>query len=354
MSESKKTKVTLWSWTQHPIETIYCEWQASRTNGPVPTPAGVAEKIRAEGAKLAMYENPSGTTVSPSDVRGPFQTEVEKVFADVVDMKIPVAETIDFVFLIENCPITLREQMVRHRIGHRWGMQLGVDIIPEVAESTWWSQTSRVKDMGSFAEDGDYFLPASVSGKKGVQELYTNTMQLLGSAYQEMVKAGIPIEDARNVLPVAAQSRLTWKANLSAIMHVLSKRSCWIAELGIWEPVVLGMVEELCTKVHPYFRKLINPPCIGKDDKFAGCVFDKENANRLPGGIDPYPPCSLWVNNDRQQQVWGGTDVTTEELEGAEVASVGESRMADYTRRKAKYAQLWGRDPETGERKQLA
>ncbi len=341
----KRMTVKLLSWTAYPVETIYLEWQASRTEGPIMDAARLADVVR-----------------SDPDPDGKLRKEIREVFEKVVAMKIPVSETISFVFLVENASISWREQAVRHRVGHRFGGQLGADLIPDVAESTWWAQTMRVKDMGRFYDLDAYRVPDSLKGAAGetvvedmhakgdvteekectAAQLYYRTMHRIQDAYNTLCLAGVPVEDAREVIPLGAQHRLTWSMNLSSLMHVLSKRGCWIAQLGIWEPFIMGVVEELATKVDPYFRRLIDPPCIGPDGNYKACVFNLENENRLPSKHDPYPPCPLWIHNDYYFK-----------NDRREEAAVG-NRTQEYNARVEQYAKLWGRDPRTGERKQLA
>lgn len=373
--ETKKTKVTLATWTSCPVETIYYEWQLSRTAGPVPTPMELNKMIWAERSQLnKLGESTDEYFFTQKHNVGPLEKEVRKIFEEVVTMKIPLAETIDFVFTIDHCSIALREQMVRHRIGHRFGAQLGADIIPDIAESTWWAQTMRVKDMGTYATDGEYLVPESIEGndkqikasaiddhdgeRLTVEKFYHGTMRWIEESYRRLVKEGVPIEDARNLLPLGCQHRLTWKLNLSALMHILSKRGCWIAQLGMWEPVIMGMVNELATKVDPFFRKLIAPPCIdGRTDRFKECVFKLENHNRFVGE-DPYPPCPLWLHHHAREEApvtmadltVKGNPVWRETYERP-WSWQGPSPEADtlLARRAAQYGRLWGRNPVTGD-----
>src|SRR4051812_12744835 len=99
MKEPKKTTVRLLSWTANPIGTIYAEWVQSRTQDPVPEPADVEGRMSTKQG-LEHWQR------------------VMDVFKQVIDMRMPLGETIDFVFLLENVPVALREQLVRHRIGH--------------------------------------------------------------------------------------------------------------------------------------------------------------------------------------------------------------------------------------------
>lgn len=353
MKQTKKTKITLLSWTANPLETIFAEWVQSRTTSEVPIPSELANEIAGNS-----YLGKEGDKTAEQT-----EQEVLEVFEKVIAMKMPLGETIDFVFLIEHCSIALREQLVRHRIGHKFGDRLGADIIPDLAgTSSFWSQTTRIIDMGTFATDGDYLTPQwleengdkEIEGfhkKEGVadysrvpmtiSEYYHEQMKWIQVAYKRLVKAGMPMEDARNILPVAMQHRLTWKCNLSSIMHVLSRRSCWLAQLGMWEPVITGIVEELSTKIHPTFRKLIDPPCCDEKGDFKSCVFKKENEEVINNGN--YPPCSLWVNQDAVHPRAYSNILNEEHF-------VSEAQKPRYNKMKDKFAKLWRRDPVTGER----
>lgn len=378
--ETKKTSVRLLSCTKHPVETIYVEWLQSRSEGDVPLPEEVASRCDVTRWLLKSEKHPmGGDRPTPEDRK--FLETVEKTFRDVITMKIPVAETIDFVFLLEHCPIALREQIVRHRIGHRYGGVLGADIIPDLAESTFWSQTTRVLNMGSFASEGEYLVPESVEGNKSpmpgqemrespktLEDFYHEQFNWAQSAYNKLLRAGVPAEDARNILPLGMQHRLTWKMNLSALLHVVSKRGCWIAQLGMWEPVIRGIIEELATKVHPMFRRLIDPPCFDKEGKFSGCVFKLENDNRVIGS-DPYAPCPLYLHHHEEQaeregraaenvnkEKFSGWRRSTVSVDGAtynwhpyQNGFLSERKLIDLTVRGKKYAKLWGRDVWTGE-----
>jgi hypothetical protein len=163
---SKRTTVTLMTKTEYPIETVYAQWFQSRktTDVPVPMPKEIRERIEQERLGRYTGSHPELAAVAEGEGIegiGPFEQEVMDVFQQVIAMKMPLGETLDFVFLIENLPVALREQLVRHRIGHKFGDQMGADIlVAEVANnSTFWSQTTRIVDMKNFATNGEYFSP---------------------------------------------------------------------------------------------------------------------------------------------------------------------------------------------------
>lgn len=305
-------KVTLVSWTGFPVETIYYLWQASRTIDSMLEPYQIYKKRTKDEA---------------------FNKEVRSVFEKVVDSAIPVAENINFVFLLENVSVSFREQMVRHRVGAKIGDNVGVDFIPGLNDSTWWSQSMRVLDMGEFFDKNNYRLPKGLEGKS--LDLYKRTMFQIQETYKLLVKAGVPVEDAREVLPLATQHRISWGLNLASLTHILRKRGCWILQAGLWEPIIRGMIEELSVRVDPYFRTLIQPPCV-KGNDYIGCNVKFDNEKRIKGE-DPLPPCSLYLHHE------GGAK-TVDDIE----AAVGNERMEKYHEMQSGYAKLWGRNPVTG------
>ncbi len=306
-------KVTLISWTQDPIESIYRIWEASKSNRPY-------EQIEHEVQASIDHPRPDE------------DSKVFQIFKAVIDSDIPVAENLNFVFLLENVSISFREQMVRHRIGTKVGPRLGADLAPDLADSTWWSQSMRILDMSRFADEGAYRMPSGLNIQQ--QGEFHASMRVAQMQYNLLVKAGVPMEEAREVIPLAATHRITWGLNLAALKHIVGKRGCQILQSGLWFPVIQGMVEELSAKIHPYFRNLINPPCI-KGDKFIGCKFVLDNERRA-NSLDALPPCTLWIGREKAPHV--------------QDENVPESQKEAFQEAARKYGKLWGRDPFTGER----
>lgn len=298
-------KVKCISYPRFPIETLYCIWTASR--------------------------EPS-FTLSPEEAFADktYRAAAEELFDKIIYDKIPIAENLYFTFILDHVSISLREQMVRHRVGMKHGPSLGVDIVPDLTDSTWWSQSMRVLDMGSFAHTDGYHIPESIRSDGDAQWRYLKAMSDAENAYNELVEIGIPLEDARQVIPLAATHRISWTLNLAAIQHVIGKRGCWILQLGLWKPVILGIVDELCRVVSPGMRQLISPPCM-KGEKYTGCHFVEDNVRRHDGR-DPLPVCTLYEANEMQ----------VKDDEAVENPPERRKMMREY-------GKLWNRDVHTGE-----
>ncbi len=300
-----QSQVKLISWTRDPLETIYLLWQASRTQ----------EEISMQHLKFNLLKSPT------------LRDNVIEIFRKVLQSAIPVSENISFTFLLENVSIAFREQMVRHRVGVKVGDRIGVDIVPDIHDSTWWSQSMRVLDMRDFAERGAYEIPESIDKHLSGKDTFIRAMHYIATAYQILIDSEIPAEDARMVLPLATQHRISWTLNLSTLKHIISKRSCWILQLGLWEPIITGMIEELCRKVDPIFRVLATPPCMSGDN-YTGCKFVLDNSNRILG-IDPLPPCSIYCHKETN-------------------GIPGLHEREDFLLMVDKYKRFWRRDAHTG------
>jgi len=350
-----KIEARMLTHTEHPAITVWLEWMQSRSDAHIPSAQAVYEKFQV-GA-------------GPQEVVGENITilEIGQFFDKMCNDRLPLLETIEIVFLLENIPISLREQLVRHRIGHRFGQTVGVDIIPDLAESTFWSQTMRVKDMAGFATRHDYYIPESINESKTQVpwdhrsprtlplELYEEAMMMAQSVYSKLIGAGIPLEDARQVLPLGITHRFIWRTNLASIIGLLSKRTCWLAQLGMWKPLMVSVVKELGLKISPILRSnLLSPPCM-KGDEHTGCPYLIDAMGRLIG-TDPLPPCPLFC---RYHQADIANHFSKLENRCLKWCVLGEDEpqcddigsLDSFQKMVDEFSELWNRDPMTGHRR---
>jgi hypothetical protein len=320
-------KVTLVTYTQDPMETVFAIWHASKNE----------EELLA--TTYIKHVVPKST--------------VRDLFRRIIAQRIPVGEHVDFVFMIEHISVSWREQAVRHRIGvnpspERLGADIVmVDRIPDLASSSWWSQSMRIQNMGKFAENGAFRLPASVE-RSGNSRLFIETMFAIQSAYNALVANGVPMEDARELIPLGAHHRISWRLNISSLQHIVSKRGCWILQLGIWGPVIRGMITELVQKIDPVFAELVSPPCVNCDE-FTGCVYHEECRRRI-SGADSLPPCPLHFRHHHIPEQMGKSDDIAS-AHTIETQLKFRLPMAEEMRSRAdEFKDFWWRDPYTGRR----
>jgi thymidylate synthase ThyX len=317
-------KVTLVTYTKDPLETVYAVWEASKGEAPLYTTGEVKANVP--------------------------EAEVRKLFRAVIAQHIPIGEHVDFVFMLENISISWREQAVRHRIGtlaspERVGADIvHMDVIPDLADSSWWSQSMRIQDMSSFATRGAYRLPQTVIDKgPEALKVFHDTMHEIERGYKALVAMGIQMEDARELMPLGAQHRMSWRLNIASLQHIVSKRGCWILQLGIWGPIITGMIQELADKVDPIFKEMVTPPCLS-GDTYKGCVYQEEVRRRYTQD-DQLPPCPLHLNHEV---------VTESDRDRVRLPVVQDKykvpRAEEMRKRAEDYKTFWGRDPYTGVR----
>lgn len=75
--------------------------------------------------------------------------------------------------------------------------------------------------------------------------LFDETMRIIGVAYQKLIDAGIPPEDARFVLPNAAETKLVMTMNARELYHFFNVRCCTRAQ---WE--IRNMADEMLRLVN--------------------------------------------------------------------------------------------------------
>lgn len=274
---------------------------------------------------------------------------------------VPVVECVNFVFVLENVSISWREQAVRHRVGTKPDIRVGadwmaVDTIPDVADLSMWSQSMRLLDMSTFATRGAYRTPDGVLALDekqrqsagigaGRADEWREDMERIQEMYAKWVGYGLEREDARDLIPLGATSRLSWTLNLRTLQHIVGKRGCTILQLGLWGPVITSMIEELATKIHPVFRRLVTPPCM-KGNQFVGCIFPEDNRRRLTGEDPNMGCCPLWIGR--------ASDADENAHQALIQYQGGAIRNKHLIDREAEgRAKFWGRDAWTGQSKEV-
>lgn len=222
-----------------------------------------------------------------------------ELFRSIMSQEVPVMENVWFTFMMEDVPVAWREQAVRHRIGTRYGDNYGVDLYAG-DDASFWSQSMRIQSMANFANEGKYHIPPTVDAIQGAEAVYASAMGTIEWAYRELVETyNVPMEDARNLIPLGATHRISMTINLRALKGIIGKRGCWILQMGLWGPVIKSMIDELVHKVDPIFRELVEPPCVTAG-VFNECKFKLENERRVDGR-DDMPICPLYWSSERPE-----------------------------------------------------
>lgn len=147
-------------------------------------------------------------------------------------------EHVSFTFAIEGVSRVLTHQLVRHRIAS-------------------YSQQSQryVKE-----HDFETILPPSIAARPAVREKFEKLMGEIRGLYTEWTEMGIPAEDARYILPNAAETKIVVTMNVRSLLNFFSLRCCNRAQ---WEIRILAekMLEEV-KKVAPVLFEKAGPSCV--------------------------------------------------------------------------------------------
>jgi thymidylate synthase (FAD) len=118
-----------------------------------------------------------------------------------------------YMFEIEDCSRVTTHQLVRHRA------------VSYDQESQRFSAATR---------EGVVTPPSVVSNEAGYKT-YDEALKVVYSAYEKMVAAGVPKEDARYILPGAIKTKLVMTLNARSLMHLVWQRTALQAQWEIRE-----------------------------------------------------------------------------------------------------------------------
>ena len=124
-----------------------------------------------------------------------------------------------YMFEIEDCSRVTTHQLVRHRA------------VSYDQESQRFSAATREGVV----------TPPSIQSNEAAYKAYDEALRAVYGAYDRMVAAGVPKEDARYVLPSAIKTKLVMTLNARSLMHLVWQRTALQAQ---WE------IRELATILH--------------------------------------------------------------------------------------------------------
>ena len=118
-----------------------------------------------------------------------------------------------YMFEIEDCSRVTTHQLVRHRA------------VSYDQESQRFSAATREGVV----------TPPSIQSNGAAHEAYDEALKTVYSAYERMVAAGVPKEDARYILPSAIKTKLVMTLSARSLMHMVWQRTALQAQWEIRE-----------------------------------------------------------------------------------------------------------------------
>lgn len=172
-------------------------------------------------------------------------------------------EQVAFVFAISGVSRAFSHQFVRHRVGISYAQQSQryVEGVPELV------------------------IPPSIVEDAVAVGYFEKARAAFAGAYWGLIQAGIPAEDARFVLPAAAETSMQVSINMAALLHMADRRLCTRAQ---WEVrrVVAAMRAEVM-RTEPFLGRMLQPYC---GERRAGFCDEEESAWRkcVIGRVRPH------------------------------------------------------------------
>jgi thymidylate synthase (FAD) len=188
-------------------------------------------------------------TAAQTTIKSGKPTEIlEKMDSETAKQKIKrvtgyghasVIEHAYFTFSLEDVSRAMTHQLVRHRIA---------------------SYTQQSQRYVTYDTLEKYVTPPTISNNNQAKKTFDNTLEKISAAYQELLKLGIPKEDARFILPNAAKTNIIVTMNARELRHFFNLRCCARAQ---WEVrhVAVEMLKQ-ARKATPALFENCGPTCV--------------------------------------------------------------------------------------------
>jgi thymidylate synthase (FAD) len=164
-----------------------------------------------------------------------------------------VLEHANFTFAIEGVSRALTHQLVRHRI------------------ASYSQQSQRYVNEEEFF----YIIPPFVSADEKKKKTFEEFMEKSREYYKKLVEDGVAKEDARFVLPNAAETRIIVTMNARALLNFFERRCCTRAQ---WE--IRNLANEMlkqCKQIAPNIFENAGAIC----ERLGYCP-EKQSCGRFP------------------------------------------------------------------------
>ena len=148
-------------------------------------------------------------------------------------------EHVSYTFAVDGVSRALTHQLVRHRLA---------------------SFNQQSQRYVKFTEGVETVKPDTVSRDDEANRIFDEAINAVLEGYQKLLDAGIPAEDARYLLPNAAETKIVITMNIRELLHFFSLRCCNRAQWEIREMAhrMLALVKPTA----PYIFMDAGAPCV--------------------------------------------------------------------------------------------
>lgn len=148
-------------------------------------------------------------------------------------------EHVSYTFAVDGVSRALTHQLVRHRLA---------------------SFNQQSQRYVKFTDGVDTIKPHTVEDNKDASRVFDEAIAQVIEGYEKLLDMGIPAEDARYLLPNAAETKIVITMNIRELLHFFSLRCCNRAQWEIRE--MAHRMLELVRPTAPYIFMDAGAPCI--------------------------------------------------------------------------------------------
>ncbi|MBO4365776.1 MAG: FAD-dependent thymidylate synthase [Eggerthellaceae bacterium] len=148
-------------------------------------------------------------------------------------------EHASYTFAIEGVSRALTHQLVRHRLA---------------------SFNQQSQRYVKFKDGVPVIVPSTISAEPETKQVFDDAIAACVEAYDKLLAAGIPAEDARYLLPNAAETKIVVTMNVRELLHFFEVRCCNRAQWEIRE--LAHKMLELVRPTAPFVFADAGAPCV--------------------------------------------------------------------------------------------
>lgn len=148
-------------------------------------------------------------------------------------------EHASYTFAIDGVSRALTHQLVRHRLA---------------------SFNQQSQRYVAYRDGLETIKPATIAENPEANELFDEMVERTVETYKALLAAGVPAEDARYILPNAAETKIVVTMNIRELLHFFSLRCCNRAQWEIRE--LAWKMLELVRETAPFIFKDAGPGCV--------------------------------------------------------------------------------------------
>lgn len=150
------------------------------------------------------------------------EDRIEKVLRTILESgHFSTLEHASYTFAIDGVSRALTHQLVRHRLA---------------------SFNQQSQRYVKFKDGIETVKPSSIESNPEANKIFDEVVMQTSNAYEKLLELGIPAEDARFVLPNAAETKIVVTMNVRELLHFFELRCCNRAQWEIRE-LALAMLD---------------------------------------------------------------------------------------------------------------